>query len=101
VSDENKAKEEECQWEAYKKLPRYTVGLQKPKEPSCYVDFYETNSLTDAKEKADEAAKKEDRAVAVFDRHGFPSMPYKAVPNPPPEKETSSEAQKPSKIKRK
>lgn len=63
---ENKAKNDE--WTAYQKSPRYTVGLQKPTESNCYVDFDECTTLVEAKEKADKEAAEMGRIAIVYDR---------------------------------
>jgi hypothetical protein len=63
---ENKVKDDE--WTAYQKLPRYTVGLQKPTESNCYVDFDECTTLVEAKEKADKEAAEMGRIAIVYDR---------------------------------
>ena len=50
--------------------PRYTVGLQDVKDKTCYKDFFETEKLIDAKEKAIEGMNKHKRATIVWDRTG-------------------------------
>lgn len=55
-------------WDDYQKAPRYTVGLQKDKEPNCYVDFAETNTLSEAKEKAEKKTAETGKATIVYDR---------------------------------
>jgi hypothetical protein len=84
-ANEPKKGREEDAWALYQKLPRYIVGLQKPTDSSCYVNFHETNSLKEAKEQAELTAKKENRKTAVIDRHDFPGIVYKGEPNPEPE----------------
>jgi len=48
--------------------PRYVTGIQDEKEKCCYKDFYETETLYEAKEKADEKSDKVNRSAIVFDR---------------------------------
>lgn len=55
-------------WTSYQKSPRYTVGLQKVNQSNCYLDFYETHSLTEAKEKAEAEAAEMGRIAIVYDR---------------------------------
>lgn len=50
---------------------RYTVGLAKKEEPNCYVDFHETNSLSEAKDKCVDRACDEGRECIVYDREGW------------------------------
>lgn len=50
---------------------RYTVGLAKKEEPNCYVDFHETNSLAEAKDKCVDRACDEGRECIVYDREGW------------------------------
>lgn len=50
---------------------RYTVGLAKKEDPHCYVDFHETNSLSEAKDKCVDRACDEGRECIVFDRQGW------------------------------
>ena len=47
---------------------RYVASLQDVTDSSCYKDFFESNTFTEAKEKADEAAEKHQRSALVFDR---------------------------------
>lgn len=47
---------------------RFVAALQDVTDPQCYKDFFESDKLCDAKEKADEAAEKYQRSVLVFDR---------------------------------
>lgn len=46
---------------------RYDVSLAKVKEPNCYVLFYRTDSLADAKKKCVDTACDEGRACIVWD----------------------------------
>jgi len=72
---------------------RFVASLQDVKDFSCYKDFFESDTLVAAKEKADEAAEKHQRSVLVFDREQS-EVTYKKVidnqkkvevkPEPPP-----------------
>ena len=48
--------------------PRYIAGIQDEKDKCCYKDFFETETLYEAKEKADEKSEKVNRSAIVFDR---------------------------------
>lgn len=48
--------------------PRFVASLQDVTDLQCYKDFFESEKLSEAKEKADEAAEKHKRSVLVFDR---------------------------------
>lgn len=47
---------------------RYVVSLAKPNEPNCFKDFFETDTLSKAKEKCIDKACDEGRECVVFDR---------------------------------
>jgi len=48
--------------------PRYVAGVQDDKDRSCYKDFFETETLHEAKTKADEKSAKVKFSTLVFDR---------------------------------
>lgn len=47
---------------------RFVASLQDATDLCCYKDFFESNTLIAAKEKANAAAEKYQRSVLVFDR---------------------------------
>ena len=53
--------------------PRYHVGMRSDTDPCCYKDFFETEKLSEAKEKAQEACDKYGKACVVWDRVDFPT----------------------------
>lgn len=50
--------------------PRYTVGLRSDADPCCYKDFFETETLSEAKEEAKKAIDKYNKGVIIWDRKG-------------------------------
>lgn len=48
---------------------RYTVGLEKPKEPNVYLDFFETDDLTAAKNECIDAVSETHGRAIIWDRH--------------------------------
>lgn len=50
--------------------PRYTVGLRSDTDPCCYKDFFETETLSEAKEEAKKAVDKYSKGVIIWDRKG-------------------------------
>jgi hypothetical protein len=58
---------------------RYVAGLQNATDPSCYNDIFESDTFTEAKQKADEAAEKHQRNAIVFDRKNPCDNWYKKV----------------------
>jgi hypothetical protein len=57
---------------------RFVASLQDVIEPQCYKDFFESDKLNEAQEKADEAAEKHQRSVLIFDRQRC-EISYKKV----------------------
>ena len=55
-------------WDDYQKLPRYVAGIQKDGESTCYVDFAETDTLSEAKEKAEQRSAETGKTAIVYDR---------------------------------
>lgn len=90
---EEKVKKDD-EWTAYQKLPRYTVGLQKPTEFNCYVDFDECTTLVEAKEKAEKEAAEMGRVAIVYDRKE-PGIVYKTAAPAQPIVETKVEDEQP------
>jgi hypothetical protein len=48
--------------------PRYVVSLQTEKDPCCHKDFYETEKLHEAQERAKREFEKVGRRVLLYDR---------------------------------
>ena len=48
--------------------PRFVTSLRDVKDTTCYKDFFETETLSKAKERADEKALEVSRPVLVYDR---------------------------------
>lgn len=48
--------------------PRYVASITSCSDLSCYKDFFESEKLEEAKEKADEAALKYQFSALVYDR---------------------------------
>ncbi len=83
--------------------PRYTVGMRSDTDPCCYKDFFETEKLSEAKEKCDEAVAKYGKCCIVWDRLGCPSDVYRVEPPKGEEPMVAgkvSEAKKPAPTKR-
>lgn len=61
--------------------PRYSVGLQKDDDPQCWVDFFETEKLSEAKEEAKKALEKHSKkSVIIYDRKSCPAIIEKYEP---------------------
>ena len=71
--------------------PRYTVALRSDVDPCCYKDFFETEKLAEAKEKANEGLIKYNRCCIVLDRTECPMEVYRVEPPPQVESEIKEE----------
>lgn len=68
---------------------RYAVSLGQPGRPGAYKDFFETNSLADAKRKCEDAAADEGRPCIVYDRQLWePPIAYRSDPIPDEDEKT-------------
>ena len=66
MKNSQKSKTEVPPWMVGK---RFIASLQKPDDPHCYKDFFDSNTLTEAQGQARNSAEREQRKAIVFDRH--------------------------------
>ena len=76
--------------------PRFVASLQTDDDPCCYKDFFETETLKEAKKEAEVAAKKHNKAALVFDRKAH-FIVYKVETEKKPEQEEPAPVRKPRK----